>query len=485
MKASDIYALAVTLNEVATGVVPFSDCVKENPACHTVLDAGYGHQELAAAVVAEELRPCTTAASPPAWSQLMSHCWQAEPSLRPNAADILCHLQALAVSEGIQEPSAQVMGQNIAAKLVRLQNGQPAPANMDKTAPSLMGTVPLPTWQQEAEERKGLQPAMVAGVYADCGLRGVSCMEDRHVCANPIAGLPKGHTGPTLLAVIDGHRGNQAAEFVAGQLDVHLRNAWLHAASAEAALAAALNGCESSFATQQQAEWDAQQQRLGPHVPLARPFPGCTVVAILQVSSLIAWANIGDCRAVLCRNGKAVQLTRDHIVADVEERKRIEAAGWIVKQAPDGSLRVGKAMLEVSRSIGDLDAKGGEGQGELTSDVDTGHFWVEAEDEFLVLASDGLWDVLGNKDVVALVHDTVKNPSMAAKRLAMEALARGSTDNVTVLICFLKDVGMLERIYSAGKHTYASPAATHFGSRRAFLAALSSGHARDEICEQL
>ena len=48
------------------------------------------------------------------------------------------------------------------------------------------------------------------------------------------------------------------------------------------------------------------------------------------------------------------------------------------------------------------------------------------EDEFLILASDGLWDRLQNQEAVDLVHDTVKEPDMCAKRLATEALTRGS-----------------------------------------------------------
>ena len=49
-KASDVFAYAIVLNEIATGIVPYSDCTKDNPACHTVLEMGYGRQELAAAV---------------------------------------------------------------------------------------------------------------------------------------------------------------------------------------------------------------------------------------------------------------------------------------------------------------------------------------------------------------------------------------------------------------------------------------------------
>jgi Protein phosphatase 2C len=38
------------------------------------------------------------------------------------------------------------------------------------------------------------------------------------------------------------------------------------------------------------------------------------------------------------------------------------------------------------------------------------------EDEFLVIASDGLWEKLANEEAVGLIHDTVKHPAMAAQR---------------------------------------------------------------------
>lgn len=39
---ADIYSWAVSVNEIATAIVPFSDCTKDNPAAHTVLNFGYG-----------------------------------------------------------------------------------------------------------------------------------------------------------------------------------------------------------------------------------------------------------------------------------------------------------------------------------------------------------------------------------------------------------------------------------------------------------
>lgn len=64
-----------------------------------------------------------------------------------------------------------------------------------------------------------------------------------------------------------------------------------------------------------------------------------------------------------------------------------------------------------------------------------------------VMASDGLWDVVNNTDVVNIIRDTVKEPGMCAKRLATEAAERGSKDNITVIVVFLRQVSTAERIY--------------------------------------
>ena len=63
------------------------------------------------------------------------------------------------------------------------------------------------------------------------------------------------------------------------------------------------------------------------------------------------------------------------------------------------------------RSIGDADLKPA-----LTAQPEVTQHPLTAEDEFVVLASDGLWDKLSNEEAVGLVHDTVKQPIMAAQR---------------------------------------------------------------------
>jgi protein phosphatase 1L len=61
------------------------------------------------------------------------------------------------------------------------------------------------------------------------------------------------------------------------------------------------------------------------------------------------------------------------------------------------------------------------------------------EDEYLVLASDGLWDVLGNEEVAKIVWNYAPRDFLyCAKHLCSEALIMGSTDNITVMVIDLK-----------------------------------------------
>ena len=64
-----------------------------------------------------------------------------------------------------------------------------------------------------------------------------------------------------------------------------------------------------------------------------------------------------------------------------------------------------------------------------------------------VMASDGLWHMVSNEDVLSTIKDTVKEPGMCSKRLATEAAERGSKDNITVIVVFLRPVSTAERIY--------------------------------------
>ncbi|KIW64760.1 hypothetical protein PV04_09670 [Phialophora macrospora] len=134
-------------------------------------------------------------------------------------------------------------------------------------------------------------------------------------------------------------------------------------------------------------------------------------------------ANVGDARIVLCRNGKALRLSYDHKGMDENEGRRISKAGGLIL-----NNRV-NGVLAVTRALGDSYLK----------DLVTGHPYTTEtviqpdQDEFLILACDGLWDVCSDQEAVDLVRN-VQDPQAASKILVDHALARFSTDNLSVMV---------------------------------------------------
>jgi protein phosphatase 1G len=190
-----------------------------------------------------------------------------------------------------------------------------------------------------------------------------------------------------------------------------------------------------------------------PRSPQARVQAGCTaVVALLHERELFV-ANAGDSRAVLCRAGAAVPLSEDHKPASARERERIVAAGGFLSDVA-GVCRV-NGNLNLSRAIGDHRYKGNADLAPaaqiITAEPDVERVAITPEDRFLVLACDGVWDVMSNEEVVAFVGeqlDAGASPTAAASALLDACLAsdpretRGvGCDNQTAVIIVLKDGG--------------------------------------------
>lgn len=174
---------------------------------------------------------------------------------------------------------------------------------------------------------------------------------------------------------------------------------------------------------------------------------GTTAVVAVVNSWEIVVANCGDSRAVLSRGGKVVPLSRDHKPDRHDEANRIDAAGGRVVYW-DG-YRVG-GLLAVSRSIGDCYLKQYVvSEPEVTSLVRT------KEDECLILASDGLWDVVSNDTACEIARRCLDSSrqkravenflaeedpasTAAAAMLVKLAYSRGSKDNISVVVIDLK-----------------------------------------------
>ncbi|GAA5969027.1 hypothetical protein JCM3765_005270 [Sporobolomyces pararoseus] len=141
-------------------------------------------------------------------------------------------------------------------------------------------------------------------------------------------------------------------------------------------------------------------------------------------------ANAGDARAVLSRNGQAVRLSHDHKASDAKEAERIDqAGGFIMNQRVNG-------YLAVSRALGDSAMKQFVVGSPYTTETTLG-----PEDEYLIIACDGLWDVISDQEAVDLLKSSgIRDPQEASQKLVEQALARNSTDNVTVLVVCLTNL---------------------------------------------
>ncbi|KAM7499299.1 hypothetical protein LguiA_023713 [Lonicera macranthoides] len=180
---------------------------------------------------------------------------------------------------------------------------------------------------------------------------------------------------------------------------------------------------------------------------------GSTAVVAVVTPEKIIVSNCGDSRAVLCRNGLAIPLSSDHKPDRADELVRIEEAGGRVIYW-DGPRVLG--ILAMSRAIGDSYLKP-----YVIPEPDVTITDRTAEDECLILASDGLWDVVSNDTACSVARmclraqrqlfpprspgsntatgeSSDKACSDASILLTKLALARHSTDNVSVVVVDLK-----------------------------------------------
>lgn len=173
---------------------------------------------------------------------------------------------------------------------------------------------------------------------------------------------------------------------------------------------------------------------------------GSTGVSVLIVNKTIYVANVGDSRAVLCTSGgRAMEMSSDHKPSREDERLRIEKLGG--KVIHYGTWRV-QGILAVSRAFGDRRLKT-----YVSATPEMRSRQLQDGDDFLILASDGVWDVLSSQAAVDIVQQALSDARQetiaggksavgdvrdAARRLTNAAYAAHSMDNITSLVIDLR-----------------------------------------------
>ncbi|KAJ9129347.1 hypothetical protein P3X46_033868 [Hevea brasiliensis] len=238
-------------------------------------------------------------------------------------------------------------------------------------------------------------------------------MEDGYGIMTDILGDAK----QAFFAVIDGHGGRAAADYVAENLGKNIVKALEnvgkdedddHHQPLEQAIRQGYLVTDREFLSQQGVSSGA-----------------CVASALLKDGELHV-ANVGDCRVVLSRKGVADTLTVDHRLSREDEKLRIENSGGFV-HCRNGIWRV-QGSLAISRAIGDLHLKDW-----VISDPEIKCLPLTSDCEFLIMASDGLWDKVNEQEAVDVVLRD-GNSVESCKKLIDMSFGRGNMDDITVMV---------------------------------------------------
>uniref|UniRef100_U5EG32 Putative alphabet n=1 Tax=Corethrella appendiculata TaxID=1370023 RepID=U5EG32_9DIPT len=257
--------------------------------------------------------------------------------------------------------------------------------------------------------------------YAVGSMQGWRCeMEDAH---NAKAGLGGSLNEWNYFAVFDGHAGVKVSEHCA----THLLECITQ--TEEFRNDDVVKGIHSGFL-----RLDEKMRNI-PELASGADKSGTTAVCAFISEKYIYIANCGDSRAVLCRNTNPIFSTQDHKPGLPSEKERIQnAGGSVMIQRVNGSLAV-------SRALGDYDYKNVKdlGQCEQLVSPEPEIFCQDRDpaDEFLILACDGIWDVMTNDDVCKYVHNRLQitdNIESVANQVMDTCLQKGSRDNMSIII---------------------------------------------------
>ncbi|KAK6913635.1 PPM-type phosphatase-like domain [Dillenia turbinata] len=287
--------------------------------------------------------------------------------------------------------------------------------------------------QTEVMESTTLQfvPNIRSGSYADIGNR--DAMEDEHIQIDDLSahvGSLFGCLVPSAFyAVFDGHGGPDAAAYIRqNAMRLFFEDVDLPQTSDinDSFLEELENSHRKAFLLADLA--------LANECGVSRS-SGTTALTAIVLGRLLLVANAGDCRAVLCRKGEAVAMSQDHKPSHPLECQRVKKMGGYID---DGYVN---GLLNVTRALGDWDMKLPVGSASpLIAEPEFQKVVLTADDEFLIIGCDGIWDVMSNQEAVSLVRRGLRHhddPQQCARELVMEALRLNTRDNLTVIvICF-------------------------------------------------
>jgi serine/threonine protein phosphatase PrpC len=214
-----------------------------------------------------------------------------------------------------------------------------------------------------------------------------------------------------LVAVFDGHSGTFAAEYCSMNLKSKIEESasWQAYAKMSQKTRKQNTNTLGEALVQAYLQLDDSLKSLKSD-GLMEDNSGCTAVCCIITPTHLVCASVGDSRAVIGGKETTISLTEDHKPENPEECARIEKAGGFV--ADNRVL----GELAMSRAIGDFRYKGNkqlafhEQLVIAVPDVSV-HERDLQNDCVLVVACDGVWDVLSNDEAVVFAQEYIEKPA--------------------------------------------------------------------------
>lgn len=310
------------------------------------------------------------------------------------------------------------------------------------------------------------------GEFSMAVVQANSLLEDQsQIESGPLSLLDSGPYG-TFVGVYDGHGGPETSRYINNHLFQHLKRFATEQQSMSAdVIRKAFQATEEGFVSLVTNQW--------PTNPQIAAVGSCCLVGVI-CGGMLYTANLGDSRVVLGKLVKAtgevlaVQLSAEHNAGIESVRQELHSMHPEDKQIvvlKHNVWRV-KGLIQVSRSIGDVYLKKAEFNREplypkfrlrepfkkplLSSEPSISVQPLQPQDQFLIFASDGLWEHLNNQEAVDIVHNNPRSGSArrlikavlqeAAKKREMRysdlkkidrGVRRHFHDDITVIVVFL------------------------------------------------
>lgn len=254
-------------------------------------------------------------------------------------------------------------------------------------------------------------------------------MEDAHITKASICSRLSTYS---LFAVFDGHAGKEVARVTASEFTDHLlsispfdkledKDEYKETDLQE--------GIQQAFQT-----WD-KKLRTHPTLLKQGDRSGSTATGVLITPKHYFIFNVGDSRTVLIKDKKLHFSSSDHKPTNDGEKRRIEEAGGrVMIQRINGSLAV-------SRALGDFEYKQRADKGDLeqlvSPDPDVTCIKRDETDNYMMVACDGIYDVMSNEEIVEFINDRFireENEGNICSNLLDLCLYKGSRDNMSSII---------------------------------------------------